>query len=187
MKTMTTLEDLFVQNLKDIYNAEKQLVKALPKMAKAATSQKLRTAINEHLEQTEGQVERLDRVFQTLEMPARGTKCKAMEGLIEEGKEIMEEDFSDSVRDAAIIGAANKVEHYEIAGYGTLISYARLLGHPDAEKLLQETLQEEKEADRKLTELAESEINLESDSRATAATDGEEDSDEEEDDDGEDA
>jgi ferritin-like metal-binding protein YciE len=180
MKTMTTLDDLFVQNLKDIYSAEKQLVKALPKMAKAATSEKLRSAIREHLQQTEGQVERLDRVFESLDLPSRATKCKAMKGLIEEGKEIMEEDFSDAVRDAAIIGAANKVEHYEIAGYGTLISYARLLGHPDAEKLLQETLQEEKEADRKLTELAESEINLESDSRSTAATDGSDESDEEE-------
>src|SRR5262249_19326351 len=179
MKSMNTLDDLFVQNLKDIYNAEKQLVKALPKMAKAATSEKLRSAINEHLQQTEGQVDRLDRVFQSLDMPSRGTKCKAMEGLIEEGKEALEDGFSGTVRDAAIIGAANKVEHYEIAGYGTLISYARLLGHPDAEKLLRETLQEEKDADRKLTELAESEINPQSDSRATSGAEESDEADEE--------
>lgn len=160
MKTMTTLEDLFVHELKDIYNAEKQLVKALPKMARGATSEKLREGFEEHLEETKGQVDRLDRVFRSLEVAARGTKCEAMEGLIEEGGEILEEDFDDDVRDAALIAAAQKVEHYEIATYGTLVSYARLLGHRDAEKLLQVTLDEEKETDRKLTELAESEINL---------------------------
>ncbi|HVW00398.1 MAG TPA: ferritin-like domain-containing protein [Planctomycetaceae bacterium] len=162
-KTATTLEDLFVHDLKDVYHAEKQLVRALPKMAKAATSEKLRQAIEEHLAETENQVERLEQVFQTLEVGPRGVKCAAMEGLIEEGKEVLESELDDPVKDAAIIGAANKVEHYEIASYGTLVSLARLLGHSEAEKLLQETLEEEKNADRKLTELAESEINLEAD------------------------
>ena len=181
MKTMTTLEDLFVHELKDIYNAEKQLVKALPKMAKGATSDKLRTAIEEHLQQTEEQVNRLDEVFRSLDVPARGVKCAAMEGLIEEGKEILDGDFDDPVRDAAIIGAANKVEHYEIAAYGTLISFARLLGRSDAEKLLRETLDEEKAADRKLTELAESEINLEAESGDEVESDEEEEMEEESD------
>jgi ferritin-like metal-binding protein YciE len=161
MKSKKTLDDLFLHNLKDIYNAEKQLVKALPKMAKGATSENLRTAILDHLQETHGQVERLEQVFQLLEVGARGIKCAAMEGLVEEGAEVLEDDFEDAVRDAAIIAAANKVEHYEIATYGTLISFARLLGHGDIEELLQATLDEEKAADQKLTELAESEINVE--------------------------
>jgi ferritin-like metal-binding protein YciE len=161
MKSKKTLDDLFLHNLKDIYNAEKQLVKALPKMAKGATSENLRTAILDHLQETHGQVERLEQVFQLLDVGARGIKCAAMEGLVEEGAEVLEDDFEDAVRDAAIIAAANKVEHYEIATYGTLISFARLLGHGDIEELLQATLDEEKAADQKLTELAESEINVE--------------------------
>jgi ferritin-like metal-binding protein YciE len=161
MKSKKTLDDLFLHNLKDIYNAEKQLVKALPKMAKGATSENLRTAIQDHLQETHGHVERLEQVFQLLEVGARGIKCAAMEGLVEEGAEVLEDDFEDAVRDAAIIAAANKVEHYEIATYGTLISFARLLGHGDIEELLQATLDEEKAADQKLTELAESEINVE--------------------------
>lgn len=165
MKTKT-LEDLFVHNLRDIYYAEKQLVKALPKMAKGAESEKLRAAIESHLLETEGHVERLEQVFKTLEVGARGIKCAAMEGLIEEGHEVLTSEFESSVKDAAIIAAANKVEHYEIATYGTLVSFAGLLGHTEAQRLLQATLKEEREADRKLTELAESEINIESQSGA---------------------
>jgi len=155
------LNELFVNELKDMLDAEKQLVKALPKMAKAASSEKLRGAITEHLDQTKGQVERLEEVFEHLEMTARGKHCAAMEGLIEEGKEVIDDDLEDAVRDAALIGAAQKVEHYEIASYGTLIAHARLLGHDDAVSLLQETLAEEKQTDENLTELAESEVNLE--------------------------
>lgn len=161
MKTKKTLDDLFLHNLKDIYNAEKQLTKALPKMAKGATSENLRTAIQEHLQETQGQVERLEQVFQMLNVGARGIKCAAMEGLVEEGAEVLEDEMDDQVRDAAIIAAANKVEHYEIASYGTLVAFARLLGHSEVEELLQATLDEEKAADQKLTELAESEINVE--------------------------
>lgn len=157
----SALNELFVEELKDILDAEKQLVKALPKMAKAATSEKLQGAFTEHLEQTKGQVERLEKVFQSLDVAARGKHCAAMEGLVEEGKEVIEDDLEDAVRDAALIGAAQKVEHYEIASYGTLIAHARLLGRDDAVSLLQETLDEEKQTDENLTELAESEINIE--------------------------
>jgi len=133
MKTNTkngsALNALFVDELKDILDAEKQLVKALPKMAKAATSESLEAAITEHLAQTKGQVNRLEQVFRSLDMTARGKHCVAMEGLIEEGNEVIEDDLEDMVRDAALIGAAQKVEHYEIASYGTLIAHARLLGH----------------------------------------------------------
>ena len=160
-KTGSALNELFGDELKDILDAEKQLVKALPKMAKAATSEKLQEAFTEHLQQTKGQVERLEKVFQSLDVAARGKHCAAMEGLVEEGKEVIEDDLEDAVRDAALIGAAQKVEHYEIASYGTLIAHARLLGHDDAVALLQETLAEEKQTDENLTELAESEINIE--------------------------
>ena len=160
MPSIKTLEELFVHNLKDIYNAEKQLVKALPKIAKSASSEKLRTAIEDHLEETRGHVERLEEVFATLEIAARGIKCAAMEGLIAEGGEVLEENFAPHIKDAAIIAAANKVEHYEIAAYGTLISFAKLLGNSQAEKLLLATLDEEKAADLALTDLAESEINV---------------------------
>lgn len=161
MKSAKTLQDLFVHNLKDVYNAEKQLLKALPKMAKGATSDNLRTAIEEHRQETEGQVERLEQIFEILEIAPRGIKCAAMEGLIEEGQEALEDNFAPTVMDAAIIAAANKVEHYEIAAYGTLISLARLLDQDNIARLLHATLEEEKAADSKLTELAESEINVE--------------------------
>ncbi len=170
----SALEELFVDELKDIFDAEKQLVKALPKMAKAATSDKLQGAISEHLEQTKGHVQRLEKVFQSLDMAARGKHCMAMEGLISEGKEIIEDDLDDAVRDAALIGAAQKVEHYEIASYGTLIAHARHLGHDEAIELLQETLDEEKQTDENLTELAESEVNIE------AETEGEDEAEEDE-------
>jgi ferritin-like metal-binding protein YciE len=155
------LHDLFVEELKDLYSAEKQLLKALPKMAKAATSDELRQGFEEHLEQTEAQVARLEEIFEQLEVSPRGKKCLAMEGLIAEGKEIMEEDMDENVLDAALIAAAQKVEHYEIAGYGTVRTYAELLGREEHARLLERTLQEEEETDELLTQLAESHINEE--------------------------
>jgi ferritin-like metal-binding protein YciE len=157
---MESLKDLFEHELRDIYYAEKALVKALPKMAKGATSEKLKEGIEEHLEQTKGQVERLEQVFELLGVPARGKKCEAMEGLIEEGASLLEEEADSDVLDAGIIAAAQKVEHYEIASYGTLCTWARQLGLDDAADLLGETLEEEKQTDLKLSELAESEINV---------------------------
>lgn len=156
--SLNTLEDLFLDELKDIYNAEKQLTKALPKMAKNAESAELREAFENHLEETKGQIERLEEVFKFLNKTARGKKCKAMEGLTEEGKELMEEDADEAVMDAALICAAQKVEHYEIATYGTLVAWARILGYEDAVGLLEETLEQEKAADEKLTEIS-SELN----------------------------
>lgn len=158
--SMESLKDLFEHELRDIYYAEKALVKALPKMAKGATSEKLKAGIEEHLEQTKGQVERLEQVFELLGVPARGKKCEAMEGLIEEGASLLEEDADSDVLDAGIIAAAQKVEHYEIATYGTLCTWARQLGLDDTADLLGETLEEEKQTDLKLTELAESEVNV---------------------------
>jgi ferritin-like metal-binding protein YciE len=158
---LKTLDDLYVHELKDLYAAEKQILKALPKMAKKATSDKLRQGFEEHLRQTETHVERLDEIFEGLGKTPRGAKCVAMEGLIEEGKELMEEDAEPHVLDAGLISAAQRVEHYEMAGYGTARTYARLLGYSDAEELLQQTLDEEKATDEKLTELAESEVNVE--------------------------
>ena len=154
------LKELYIDELKDLYNAENQLVKALPKMAKAASSDKLRQGFEEHLEQTKNHVQRLEKIFQTLGESPKGKKCKGMEGLIEEGSEVMEEDYEGSVMDAALIGAAQRVEHYEIAGYGTVRTMAETLGESDHTSLLEETLQEEKETDEKLTELA-SRINAE--------------------------
>nr|AXL05485.1 hypothetical protein AYO47_08440 [uncultured bacterium] len=158
---LDTLESLFVTELKDLLSAEKQLVKALPKMAKGATSEELRAAFEEHLEQTKGQVARLEQVFALVDKSPRAEHCKAMESLIEEGAELLEEDGDPAVKDAALIGAAQKVEHYEISGYGTARSLAELLGLDQAVKLLQESLDEEKETDLKLTDLAMSEINPE--------------------------
>lgn len=158
---MKTLEDLFVHELKDLYAAEKHLVKALPKMAKAATHQELREAFNEHLKQTHQHVQRLDEIFSQLQLSTRGAKCKAMEGLVEEGKEILAEDMEEDVRDAALICAAQRVEHYEMAGYGCARTFARDLGHHEAAELLQQTLEEEAAADEKLTEIAVGRINAE--------------------------
>jgi len=149
-----TLHDLYVEELKDLYNAENQLVKALPKMAKAATSSELREAFESHLAETKGQVERLDTIFTELGVKATGKKCKAMEGLIEEGKELMEEDIDPEVLDAGLIAAAQRVEHYEMAGYGCVRTFATLLGYGEAARLLQETLDEEGSADKKLTRLS---------------------------------
>jgi ferritin-like metal-binding protein YciE len=155
------LETLLGEELKDLYSAEKQLVKALPKMAKTASSDELRGALEEHLEVTKGHVNRLEEVFGLLGKSAKAKTCKAMQGLIEEGKEIMEEDAEEAVLDAGIIAAAQKVEHYEIASYGTVRTWARLCGQNEAAELLQETLDEEGEANKKLTELAESVVNPE--------------------------
>lgn len=152
--------DLFELELKDIYSAEKQLTKALPKMAKAATNENLVQAFETHLEETEGQIERLEQIFKELDISfARVEKCQAMEGLIEEGKKIMEEGLAPEVLDAALICAAQKVEHYEIASYGCARTFAQQLGHKDIADLLQQTLDEEGNTDKKLTELAESRVN----------------------------
>jgi ferritin-like metal-binding protein YciE len=162
MSKIRNLRDVFVEQLKDLYNAEQQLVKALPKMAKAATSPDLAQGFEEHLEQTKGHVNRLEEIFKKLEEKPTGKKCKAMEGLIKEGAETIEEDASDAAKDAMLIAAAQRVEHYEIAGYGSVKTYADLLGEDEAAGLLAETLQEEKETDEKLTEAAET-INAEAD------------------------
>jgi len=161
MAKMRTLNDLFIHELKDLYSAEKQLTKALPKMAKAATNETLREAFESHLKETEEQIERLDEIFSELGTNGRGTKCEAMEGLIEEGKKSIEEDMEDDVRDAALICAAQRVEHYEIAGYGCARTFAQQLGHEQAAKLLQQTLDEEGAADKKLTEIAMDRVNEE--------------------------
>ena len=155
------LEQLLEDELKDLYSAENQLVKALPKMAKAASSPELRRAFERHLEETKRQVERLNQIGENLEIRLSGKKCKGMEGLIEEGKEIMEEDLDENAIDAGLIGAAQKVEHYEIAAYGTARTHAALLGYNKIAKLLQQTLDEEGATDKKLTALAESIINVE--------------------------
>jgi ferritin-like metal-binding protein YciE len=155
------LEELLIDELKDLYHAENQLVKALPKMAKAASSPELKRAFERHLEETKRQVERLNQIGESLEIRLTGKKCKGMEGLIEEGKEIMEEDLDENAIDAGLIGAAQKVEHYEIAGYGTARTHAQLLGFNKVAKLLQQTLDEEAATDKKLTALAESIINVE--------------------------
>jgi ferritin-like metal-binding protein YciE len=162
---MESLRDLFVEQLKDLYSAENQIIKALPKMIKAASSEELKSAFQEHLEQTKGQVERLDQIFEELDESPRGKKCKGMEGLIAEGKELMEEDAEEDVLDAGLIASAQHVEHYEIAGYGCVRTYAQLLGMDKAAKLLQQTLDEEKETDELLSGLAEN-INVQAEEEA---------------------
>ena len=157
--SLDTLHDLMIGELKDLYSAETQLVKALPKMAKAAGSDTLRTAITGHLEETKGQVARLEQVFGMLDTSPRGKTCKAMQGLVEEGSEMAGEEGEDAVRDAGIIAAAQRVEHYEIAAYGSTIAFAKQMGHTEIVELLQATLDEEKACDEKLSALAESEIN----------------------------
>jgi ferritin-like metal-binding protein YciE len=160
MATEKTLDDLFLDTLKDIYYAEKQLLKALPKMAKAAQDQKLADGFMMHAEETEGHVERLEQIFELLDKPARGKTCDAILGILEEGKSIMEE-FKDTVAiDAGLISAGQAAEHYEIARYGTLKTWAEQLGMTDAVKLLDQTLAEEKATDKKLTDLAISQENV---------------------------
>lgn len=156
---MDSLRDLYVDELRDLLSAEHQLIKALPKMAKAATSPDLRSAFEQHLEQTRQQEQRLQQIFQTMGLSARAKKCKGMEGVIEEGQEVLDEDMDPQVKDAALISAAQRAEHYEIAAYGTVRTYAQYLGEDQAVRLLQQTLDEEGETDKKLTQLAESGIN----------------------------
>jgi ferritin-like metal-binding protein YciE len=157
--SLDSLQSLFLEELKDVYHAEKQLVKALPRLAKSANSPELKEAITAHLGETEGHVERIERIFQDLGQAARGKRCKGMEGLLEEGKEVMEEEGEPAVIDAALIAGAQRVEHYEIAAYGCLRAYAQLLGYDNAVKLLSETLAEEEAADQKLNAIAESTVN----------------------------
>ena len=158
---MNPLDELFQDELKDLYSAENQIIKALPRMAKGASSPELKRAFERHLEETRKQVERLNQIGEMLEIKLTGKKCKGMEGLIEEGKEIMEELDDENAIDAGLIGAAQKVEHYEIAGYGTARTHAEMLGYTRIAKLLQQTLNEEGATDKKLTALAESVINYE--------------------------
>ncbi len=161
-----TLHDLYVDELKDLLSAENQLIKALPKMAKAAQSPELKQGFTDHLAETKVQAERLTQILDELGKSGRGKKCKAMEGLIEEGKEWVDADDADpAVRDAALIGAAQRVEHYEIAGYGTARTFANLLGEKKAAKLLQQTLDEEAATDKKLSKLAETVVNPEAAAR----------------------
>ena len=155
MPALHSLRDLLIDELRDLHHAENQLVKALPKMAKAASHDELKEGFTEHLEQTRGHVDRLERCFKLLGEKARGKTCHAMQGLVEEGKEAIEEDAPDSIRDAKLIGAAQRVEHYEIAAYGTARAFAETLGESKVADLLQETLDEEGETDKKLTALAE--------------------------------
>ena len=157
--SLDSLHDLYVEELKDIHSAERQLLRALPRMAKAAESPELRAAFELHLKETEKQIERLDKIFGELEKKGTGKKCVGMEGLIEEGKEMMAEEAEPAVMDAALIAAAQRVEHYEIAAYGCVRNYAELLGYSSAARLLQQTLDEEEATDRKLSGLAESGIN----------------------------
>lgn len=163
---MENLQDLFETTLRDIYYAEKAILKALPKMAKKAASEDLAAAFKEHLQQTEGHVERLNQIFALIGKTARGKKCQAIEGLADETEEIIKEAKTDSVRDAGMLAAAQAVEHYEISRYGTLKAWAEKLGMNDAASLLNETLEEEKATDQKLTALAESEINVEAEQAA---------------------
>lgn len=156
---LKTLHDLYVDELKDLYSAEHQILKALPKMAAAASNTKLAKAFTDHLKETEDQVARLDKIFKKLDVSPTGKTCKAMKGLLEEGKDVLDEDADPTVRDAALIAAAQRVEHYEMAGYGCVRTFARLLGEDSAADLLQETLDEEGATDKALTTLAESVIN----------------------------
>ncbi len=155
MSSLHTLQDLLAEELKDLYNAEKQLVKALPKMARAASNEELKQGFLEHLEETKGHVERLEKVFEMLKLPARGKTCHAMEGLIEEGSEAIENKAPDAIRDAQLIGSAQRIEHYEIAAYGTARAFAEALGEKQVAELLQETLDEEGETNKRLTALSE--------------------------------
>ena len=166
-----TLHDAFIDELRDSYDAEKQLTKTLSKLAKASSNPKLREAFETHLAETQGQIERLEQVFESLDEKARGKHCDGIAGIIEEGKSIMEEDFDDTTMDACLIAAGQRAEHYEMAAYGTLVAWAQAMGHTKAATLLQQTLDEEKAADKKLSGLAESGINQ---SAADAARPGEE-------------
>lgn len=160
MSKINSLQELYVDQLKDLYNAEHQLIKALPHMVKAATDPKLKAGFEDHLDETRVHAERIEKIMQKLDEKPTGKKCKAMEGLIEEGKEAISEKAPDAVKDASLIAAAQRVEHYEITGYGCVRTYAELLGYDDAAELLQETLDEEAATDKKLTE-ASKKLNVE--------------------------
>ena len=171
-----TLHDAFIDELRDTYDAEKQLTRALPKLAKTASSPELRKAFEGHLEETKGQIQRLEQVFESLGEKVSGKHCDGIAGIIEEGKSVMEEDFDDATMDACLIASGQRAEHYEMAAYGTLIAWANAMGHADAAELLQETLDEEKAADEKLSMLAEGGINQ----GAADAAQGDEEGDDEE-------
>ena len=160
MAKIKTLEELLVEELKDLFDAENQLTRALPKMAKAASAPELKEAFQEHLEVTRQQVERLTQVFEGLGKPAKGKRCEAMKGLITEGQELMQQNIEPEILDAGLIGAAQKVEHYEMAGYGTVRTMANVLGHKEAAQLLEQTLREEEAADKKLTMIAKKFVNV---------------------------
>jgi ferritin-like metal-binding protein YciE len=159
MADVGTLHDAFLDELRDLYDAEKQLTKALPKLAKTAHAPKLRDAFESHLEETRGHIERLEQVFESLDEKVRGKHCDGIAGIIEEGKSIMQEDFDDPAMDACLIAAGQRAEHYEIGAYGTVIAWAKAMGHEEAVSLLAQNLDEEKAADKKLTSLAEGGIN----------------------------
>lgn len=171
-KTVSNLEELFYDLLKDTYDAEHQLLEAIPKMAKAANDPELSSAFTEHLEQTKNQVTRLEQAFSILSWPAERKKCVAMEGLLKEGSEVIKKDMEPSVKDAALIAAAQKVEHYEIASYGTLCTWASLIGQSSIEDLLGDSLEEEKDTDERLTDLAEGGINEDAENGDTFSANG---------------
>ena len=175
MAEVGTLRDAFLDELKDSYDAEKQLTRALPKLAKAATSEQLRAAFESHLEETREHVARIEQAFELLDEKAKGKHCDGMAGIIEEGSSVMEEDFDDATMDACLVASGQRAEHYEMAAYGTLIAWAKALGHDEIATLLEQTLNEEKAADAKLTKLAESGINQD----AASAIEAEDDQDEE--------
>src|SRR6188508_2778905 len=173
MAEQGALHDAFIDELRDAYDAERQLIKALPKLAKASTSPDLRAAFESHLEETRGQVEKLEQVFASLDEKVRGKHCDGIAGIIEEGKSVMEEDFDDDTMDACLIASGQRAEHYEMAAYGTLVAWATAMGHTEAADLLQENLDEEKAADAKLSSLAEGGINQGAADRAHADEEGE--------------
>ena len=179
---LATMHDLMIAELRDIYSAETQLVKALPKMAKGATTPSLKTAFENHLVETQEHVARLEQIFETLGTSPRGKKCKGMEGLLEEGSEMVDEDGDDTVRDAGIIASAQRVEHYEIAAYGSTIAFATTMGHTEIAGILEKTLSEEKAADELLSQIAEDEVNAAAPGMdgASAQADGEEEEESEE-------
>jgi ferritin-like metal-binding protein YciE len=179
-----TLHDAFIDELRDTYDAERQLTKALAKLAKAAAAPELRQAFQSHLKETQGQIERLEQVFESLDEKARGKHCDGIAGIIEEGKAIMEEDFDGATMDACLIAAGQRAEHYEMAAYGSLVAWARAMGHEEAADLLQQTLDEEKAADEKLSALAEGGINQSAadSARPEGETDDEEDQEADDDD-----
>jgi ferritin-like metal-binding protein YciE len=177
MASAGTLHDAFIDELRDVYHAEKQITKALPKMIKAATSDELRQAFENHLEETKGQISRLEEVFASLDEKVKAKRCDGMAGIIEEGSSTMGEDFDEPTMDAALIASAQRVEHYEMAAYGTLVAWAEAMGHTEAVELLQATLDEEKATDEKLTEIADGGVNREA--AAAAHPESDEDEDEE--------